>query len=299
MVYKSEMDLRRLKYFVVTAEELHFGRAAARLGLSQPPLSLQIQTLEREIGVPLLERDRRHVSLTAAGGVLLAEARKILSQLEAAEDLTRRAALGEHGSLSIGFITPVEYSFLPRVLRLYRLRYPKVALQLREAMSDEQIEDLGGGRLDLGLLGGPVRRTDIEYREVSREPVIAAIPSGHLLARGTTPLHVGRLAGEDVIMFTRHIAPDLFDAVTNWCRSAGFTLRIAQETPRSQTIISLVSAGLGIGIVPGPIRGLQRPGVRYRNFSGSPPAAQICVAWPKTRHSPPADNFAALVAAEA
>jgi len=293
----KKMDLRKLRYFVVTAEELHFGRAAQRLGLSQPPLSVQIQALERELGVLLLERDRRNVKLTTAGSTLLHQGRKVLAQLELAADLTRRAARGEHGTLSIGFITPVEYSFLPGVLRKYRRRYPGIALQLREMMSDAQIKELRDGTLDIGIVNAPIRAPNIRYQEISRDPVIIAIPSEHSLARTSGPVPIKRLAGEDTIMFPRNIAPDLFDEIIGWCRESGFSLRITQETQRTQTIISLVSAGLGIAIVPGSMRNLKRKGVRYRDFRGDRPYVRIGVAWSQGNTSPVAENFVKFVAA--
>ncbi len=289
------MDLRKLRYFVITAEELHFGRAADRLGLSQPPLSLQIQALERELGVRLFERDRRNVKLTSAGSTLLYQARKILAQLEFAADLTRRAARGEYGSLSIGFITPVEYGFLPGILSRYRRRYPDIALQLREMMSDAQIEALREGSLDIGFVNPAIRVPDIRFQEISREPVIAAIPSEYPLAQANTPISIKRFAGEDAIMFPRNIAPDLFDEIIGWCRQAGFSLRIAQETERTQTIVSLVSAGLGIAIVPRSIRNLKRKGVRYRDFRGDCPCVRICVAWRERNASPAVRNFVDLI----
>ena len=146
------MDLRKLRYFVATAEELHFGRAARRLGLSQPPLSMQLRALEEDLGVRLFDRDNRNVALTRVGALLLDEARRILAQVDHARSLVQGAARGEHGTLSIGFITPVEYSFLPPLLREFRRRHPLVALQLRELMTDEQLAQFERGTLDVGFL---------------------------------------------------------------------------------------------------------------------------------------------------
>jgi len=291
------LNLRRLKYFVATAEELHFGKAAERLGVSQPPLSVQIVTLEKELGVRLLERDRRRVKLTAAGAVLLDEGRKVLTQAERARDLALRAARGEHGNLTIGFITPVGYNFLPDLIRRHRQQYPGIALQLREVMTDDQVEELKAEKLDLGLLNGPVREPGIAQRRILGEPVIAAIPAGHPLSRSRNPLPIAALAAEDAIMFPRRIAPVLYDEILAWCAAHGFNLRITQEAPQTQTIISLVSAGLGIAIVPASIRNLRRRGVIYRPFRSTTPQAQISMAWLEHRSSPALQNFMALTKA--
>jgi len=289
------MDTRRLRYFVVTAEELHFGRAAKRLGISQPPLSLQIRALEQELGLRLLERNQRNVALTSAGEVLLSEGRRILSALDQAAHLARRAAQGVQGKLSVGFITPTEYSFLPALVKAFRLQFPGVALQLRELMTDTQIEDLKAGVLDVGLLSGHFDHPDFDCREVMAEPLIAAIPVGHALAATASPLPVKQLANEDLVLFPRAIAPVLFDEIVIFCRKAGFSLRLAQEARQTQTIVSLVSAGLGIGIVPASIRHLRRKGVMYRRFRERTPQARVSVVWPLTRPSKAIVNFVELI----
>ena len=201
------MDLRKLKYFVATAEELHFGRAARRLGLSQPPLSMQLRALERDLGARLFDRDNRNVALTRVGTVLLGEARKILAQVDEARSRVVRAARGEEGSLSIGFITPAEYSFLPPLLRDFRRQHPAIALQLRELMSDAQLHELAQGTLDIGFLSGPVTGTALAHRAVAAEPLIAAIPTGHRLARAARRISIRRLAGEDISCFRARLRP--------------------------------------------------------------------------------------------
>jgi len=293
------MDLRRIRYFVATAEELHFGRAARRVGVSQPPLSMQVRALERELGVELFDRNRRNVALTTAGDVLLREARKILQALDQAALLTQRAARGFYGSLSVGFITPVEYSFLPAVVRSYRRRFPGVAMQLREAMTDTQIEDLKSGTLDVGLLNGRFDHPNFECRELMAEPLVAAIPQGHPLTERAAAISVKRLAEEDLIMFPREIAPALFDEIVGLCRAAGFGPRIAQEVRQTQTIISLVSAGLGIAILPASIRHLERKGVAYRAFRERTPVARINAVWSRDQSSRAIVNFVVMAQAAA
>jgi|SRR5215472_291925 len=293
------MDTRRIRYFVVTAEELHFGRAARRLGISQPPLSQQIRALEDELGVTLLERNQRNVSLTAAGAVLLSEGRKILSSLDQARSLTMRAAQGLHGSLSVGFITPTEYSFLPALVRSYQQKFPGIALQLHELMTDTQIENLKSGTIDIGLVGGPFDHPDFECQEIMREPLIAAIPADHMLAKGSSPISIKRLESEALIMFPREIAPILFDQVIVFCRNAGFSPRLSHEIRQSQAIVSLVSAGLGIGIVPASIRHLLRKGVVYRRFMERTPSAAISIAWQSHQPSQAIINFVRLARSSA
>ena len=293
-----EMDLRKLKYFVATAEELHFGRAARRLGLSQPPLSMQLRALERDLGVRLFDRDNRNVALTKVGAVLLAEARKIIAHVDRTRSLVERAARGEEGSLTVGFITPAEYSFLPPLLHEFRRQYPGVSLQLRELMSDVQLHELALAKLDIGFLTGPVTDPRLAHREIVAESLIAAIPRGHRLSASKGRLSVRQLADQDVIIFPRSIAPALFDETLAFCQSAGFTLRITQEVSQSQTMISLVSAGLGIAIVPASMRYLRRKGVVYRSFSERAPRMRAFAVWLADQQSPTLDRFLKLAFAK-
>jgi DNA-binding transcriptional LysR family regulator len=288
------MDPRKLRYFLAVAEELHFGRAARRLNISQPPLSMQIRALEDELEALLFTRDRRNVALTEAGRVLLVEARNVLVQIDHARNAVQRAARGEVGSLAIGFITPVEYNVLPALLEEFRRSYPGISLSLREVMTDQQLAELESGTLDVGLLTAPVDRPTLWCHRVWRERMIVAIPAAHALARSTAPISVRRLASEQFVMFPRSIAPALFDDVIQFCRRGGFSLTITQEVAQSQTIISLVSAGLGLAIVPESMRGLRRAGVTYRSFREESPSMETVVAYKKDRISPLVENFVNL-----
>lgn len=288
------LDLRRLRYFVATAEELHFGRAAERLGIAQPPLSLQIQALERDLGTALLIRDRRKVALTEAGRVLLDEARKLLAQAELARALTVQEARGERGRLAIGFITPVAYGFLPSLIRRFRDERPGIALQLHEMVTDLQLDAIKSEALDVGFLTGPIRDPHIACIRLSDEPLIAAIPEGHAFAGARTPLPATALRDQDIVLFPRRIAAVLYDQLIVWCARHGVHLRIVQEAPQSQTIVSLVSAGLGIAILPRSIGHLQRPGVVYRALRPATPRAQYYAAWLARRSSPAIDHFVAM-----
>jgi DNA-binding transcriptional LysR family regulator len=288
------MDPRKLRYFLAVAEELHFGRAARRLNISQPPLSMQIRALEDELGALLFTRDRRNVALTEAGRVLLVEARNVLLQIDRARNAVQRAARGEVGSLAIGFITPVEYNVLPALLEEFRRSCPGISLTLREVMTDQQFAELESGMLDVGLLTAPVDQPALWCHPVWRERMIVAIPAVHKLARSTAPISVRRLASEQFVMFPRSIAPALFDDVIQFCRRGGFSLTITQEVAQSQTIISLVSAGLGLAIVPESMQGLRRAGVTYRSFREESPSMETVVAYKKDRISPLVENFVKL-----
>jgi DNA-binding transcriptional LysR family regulator len=290
------MDPRKLHYFVAVAEELHFGRAARRLNVSQPPLSIQIRALESELGTSLFTRNRRNVALTEAGRTLLTEVRKILLQLDHTRAVVQRAGRGEIGKLAIGFITPVEYNVLPGLVGEFRRRYPDVLLTLRETMSDQQLAELDSEMLDIGLLTAPVHRPSIEWRTIWRERVVLAIPARHDFARSTS-IPVRRLANERFIMFPRSIAPVLYDDVMQFCRRGGFSLRIVQEAAQSQTIISLVSAGIGLAVLPESIQGLRRAGVAYRPFREKSPSVETVIAYKKDRPSLAVENFVRLATA--
>jgi DNA-binding transcriptional LysR family regulator len=290
------MDSRRLRYFMAVAEELHFGRAARRLNISQPPLSVQIRTLESELGTQLFTRDRRNVALTEAGRVLQIEARKILLQLDQTRIMIQRVGRGEIGRLAIGFITPVEYNVLPGLLGEFRRRYPDVVLTLREAMSDQQLTELDSGALDIGLLSAPVDRPAIEWRRIWRERVVLAVPARHELGR-LSSVPIERLANERFVMFPRSIAPALYDNIMQFCHRGGFSLQIVQEAAQSQTIISLVSAGIGLAILPESIQGLRRVGVTYRPFREQSPFVEVVIAYRKEAASFAVKNFVRLARA--
>jgi DNA-binding transcriptional LysR family regulator len=273
------MELRHLRYFVTVAEELHFGRAAARLHISQPPLSMQIRALEEELGVVLLKRTQRQVALTQAGHALLQEARQILARVEQAVLVTRRAGRGEIGELSVGFISVADYNVLPVVLREFRRRYPLVNLNLREATTDLQARDLVAGRLDVGFVLPPLTEPALESVPILREPLIAALPEKHPLARKPGKLALEKLRDAPFILFPRPNAPGLYDDVVSCCRAAGFSPRVEQEAIQMQTIVSLVSAELGVALIPASLTNLRRTGVVYKALRQESPLTEIHLAW--------------------
>jgi DNA-binding transcriptional LysR family regulator len=299
------IELRQLRYFVTVAEELHFGRAARRLHMTQPPLSQTIMTLEEMLGAPLFERNRRGVALTAAGEALLPEARRLLEQSAGLAELVQRAATGASGRLSLAFVSSADYSVLPPTLRAYRAEYPQVEITLKEATSDLQLDDLLEGRVDAGLLIPPLpdrARQELEYWPVLSEPLVLAAPEGlpalSARARGGKAggaADLRKLAGIPLIIFPRHISPGLYDAILSVFREAGITAEVGQEAIQMQTIVSLVSAGMGIALVPQSVSNLRRPGVEYLPLVQSTPLVETGLAWRRDNASPVLRGFLELM----
>ncbi|WP_198117609.1 LysR family transcriptional regulator [Massilia rhizosphaerae] len=290
------VELRQLRYFVTVAEELHFGRAAARLHMTQPPLSQAIAALEDGLGTALFLRNRRTVALTPAGSALLPEARRILLEAALLPDLARRAASGEAGRLALAFITSADYSVLPPFLRRYSERYPGVQLALQEATSDVQVDELLRGRIDAGLLIPPLpdrARAELDYMKVLDEPLILCAPTGLLRRKGAVALR--NLPPLPLIIFPREISPALHDAILSCFRGAGITPAIGQQAIQMQTIVSLVSAGMGLALVPQSVSNLMRPGVEYRALADATPLVETGIAWRRDNPSPVLRGFLELL----
>src|SRR5688572_11808226 len=276
----SSPELRQLRHFVAVAERLHFGRAAAALHISQPPLSRSIRDLEARVGALLLERTRRRVELTPEGARFLEGAKRVLRELDDAVLEVGRMAAGDSGRLRLGFVSLADYGVLPGLLKTYKAARPGVALALREMLSPEQAAALGAGELDFGLLLPPVA-VELEHIVVQRERFLAALPSRHRLARVRGSLAMKDLAGEALVMVPREIAPGLYDIVATMAARAGLTLNVAQEAIQMQTVVSLVSSGLGAAIVPGCMAKLGRRGVVYRDIGDAHPHLDVWLAWPR------------------
>ena len=285
------MELRQLRYFVAVAEESNFSRAARRLHVSQPPLSTQMRSLEEELGVRLLERSNRGVTLTAAGLVFLEEARALLAHLEQARGKALRAHRGDTGRISVGFVSIADYGILPPALKSFRARFPGVEVELHELTTDAQIPDLRAGRLDLGIALAPVDEPDLEFECLLREELVLAAPSGHPAIRGAGAIDLRVLSKESFIVPPRDIAPGLYDLTISYCRSFGFAPRITQQARQMQTVIGLVSSGMGFALVPASVRNLRRAGVQYRGLRH--PAAPIELGVLRLRNSanPPREHF--------
>ncbi|HEY0064703.1 MAG TPA: LysR family transcriptional regulator [Telluria sp.] len=292
------VELRQLRYFLTVAEELHFGRAATRLQMTQPPLSQTIFALEEQLGAPLFDRNRRGVALTAAGAALLPEARRLLTQAAELPGLVQRAALGESGKLVLAFVSSADYSVLPPFLRAYRAAYPQVQITLQEATSDLQLDDLLNGRIDAGLLIPPLpdkAKAALDYLPVLSEPLILAAPAGLPGLRGKREADLRELPPLPLIVFPRAISPGLYDAILSVFRAAGITPAIGQEAIQMQTIVSLVSAGMGIALVPQSVSNLRRPGVQYYPLAQPTPLVETGLAWRRDNASPVLKGFLDLM----
>lgn len=290
------LELRQLRYFVTVAEELHFGKAALRLHMTQPPLSQTIQALEQLLGAALFERSRRGVALTPAGIALLPEARRLLAQAQELPQLVQRAAAGEVGRLTLAFVSSADYSVLPPFLRAYRTAYPQVQITLQEATSDLQLDDLLHNRIDAGLLIPPLpdkAKLELDYLPVLNEPLVLAVPAGLLAKKGKVAL--AAMPRLPLIVFPRAISPALYDAILSVFRGAGITPEIGQQAIQMQTIVSLVSAGMGMALVPQSVSNLMRPGVEYRALADTGPLVETGLAWRRDNTSPVLRGFLELL----
>jgi DNA-binding transcriptional LysR family regulator len=289
------MELRQLRYFVAVAEEQNLTRAAARLRIAQPPLSVQIQKLESELGVPLLHRLARGVTLTEAGRALLEDAHRIIAEVDRAAREVADIGAGAVGRLSLGFVPSASNAVLPPLLREFKAAYPQVALFLREQRPDEIVAQLHDRRIDAGLFYLPFSDPDLRVRTVAEEPLVLALPSEHRLA-GRAEVGLAELAGEAFIMPARHDMPGLYAIVSTACHRAGFTPTVVQgEVWLMQTIVGLVAGGVGIAMVPESVRHLHRSGVTYLPLRDADVRAEMGIAWRDDTTSPVLQAFLDLV----
>jgi DNA-binding transcriptional LysR family regulator len=257
------VELRHIRSFLAVAEELHFGRAAARLHISQPPLSQQIRRLEDEIGARLFRRTNRRVQLTPAGRAFLAEARQTIASAERAVGAAQRAERGEVGELVIGYVTSSTYGPLPDVIRLFRKRLPEVQFKLQNLRSVQQSQALLDRRIDVGVVRPHTADSRIVYEALWREPVVVALPSDHPLAHRKA-VDISDLATDIFLIAPAEDAAAFHDEVFALCRRAGFTPRVDDGVADIQAALALVAAGLGIHAVPAALQRFKRRGVVYR-----------------------------------
>ena len=289
-------EIWQLRYFLAVAEHLHFGHAAQALHISQPPLSRAIRGLEERLGVTLFARTRRRVELTPEGARLLEETRRTLGQLERTALELRGMAAGEQGRLRLGFVSLADYGVLPNLLKTFKVARPGVSLALREMLSPEQAAALSAGDLDFGLLLPPIAQPiagELEHLVVQSEKFVAALPARHAVARRPGRIAMRDLAGEPFVMVPREIAPGLYDIVAGLAARAGFSLQVAQEAIQMQTVVSLVSSGLGVAIVPASIANLGRRGVVYRELADPHPRLDLWLAWRRGELGATARDFLA------
>ncbi|HEX4580539.1 MAG TPA: LysR substrate-binding domain-containing protein [Acidobacteriaceae bacterium] len=260
---KDAIELRHLRYFLAVAETLHFGRAAQKLGMAQPPLSQQIKRLEEMIGAPLFERTTRGVTLTPAGAMLRERATATIARLADDLEQTRRVACGEEGRLRVGFSGSVMFTELPAAIQRYRRAYPRVEVQLREMWTSEQLPALADGSIDVGFLRDGERRPELAITPLLREPFHVTLPADHMLRRQRT-VDPRSLEGEPFVLFSRRMGVLAYDRTIRCCLDAGFQPQIVQEAPQFPTLIRLVAAGLGISLVPAGVATVAFPGAIFR-----------------------------------
>ena len=260
------IELRLWRQFLAVAEELHFGRAAQRLNMTQPPLTQAIAQLEVLLELRLFDRTKRSVQLTVAGAALVPEARDLLARAQALPAYARASADGEAGRLRLAFVSTVGFDLLPHWVRAFREQYPKVQLELIEATGDVQLQAFERGEIDAGfMLHSPgFAPPGLASRHISQEPLVVALPEQSGLA-SQTALALNDLLEQPLVIFPRRILPSLYDALFAMYHAAGKLPRVAQEAIQMQTIVNLVSAGLGVAWVPESVRQFQRPGVVYRS----------------------------------
>lgn len=306
------IELRLWRQFLAVAEELHFGRAAKSLNMTQPPLTQAIAQLEAHLGLRLFDRTKRSVQLTTAGAALVPEARDLLTRALALPAYARASADGEAGRLRLAFVSTVGFELLPRWVLAFREQYPKVQLELIEATGDVQLQAFERGEIDAGfMLHSPgFAPPGLACRRISQDPLVVALPGQHSLASKAT-LALPDLLGESLVIFPRRIVPSLYDAIFAMYHAAGQLPQVAQEAIQMQTIVNLVSAGLGVAWVPESVRQFQRPGVVYRSLPvGRPsmrngargalavvPGCETSLVWPRASANPALARFIAFIGA--
>jgi DNA-binding transcriptional LysR family regulator len=273
------VELRHLTAFVAVAEELHFGRAAKRLHMAQPPLSQQIRNLEKELGVQLFERNTRSVRLTSAGQSFLEPARTVLLDADSAARAARAAGQGEYGKVTVGFAGASAHEALPRLTRAVRAAHPGIELVLHgQTYANVALARVAEGGLDLGFVRLPVQRPGVATRVIAEEQLICALPSDHRLA-GRRRIPAAALADEPFVTFPANAGSSLRDATVGACEAAGFTPRVVQEAPDSHTILALVAAGVGVTFTLTTCRHIQQNGLFYRPLAGPPIRLEAALAW--------------------
>jgi DNA-binding transcriptional LysR family regulator len=284
------IEIRHLRYFQAVAEELHFGRAAARLAIAQPALSRQIQQIEQELGTPLLRRTQRRVELLPAGALLLERSRAIQQELARAVSDVRRTGTGELGRLAVGFIHSSTYGLLPSIIGRFRQLYPGIELELHEMPITVQHAALLRGTIDVGLLRVQPAPPELEVVPVMPDPFLLAVPASHPLA-ARTRVRLRSVAEEPFVMFTKSDAPLFHDRVEALCRQAGFAPRVVQHATQIHTVVGLVGAGLGLAVVPASGRNLHPRQVRFVQIADKAEPVHVALAWRRGHETAATHSF--------
>lgn len=286
------MELRQLNYFIAVAEERHFGRAAKRLHMAQPPLSQQIRQLEEQLGVKLLDRTTRRVDLTAAGQELLDRGRKIVNEVETLKADVYQVGNGATGVLRVGFSGSATYGVMPKIVRHVKQALPGLSMTLQGEMLTPAMEaGLRDHTLDAAMLRPPVASAEIEYRVVTREKLVVALPSHSPLATGR-PVAINELQEQPFITYPPESVT--YRMVSELCRHGGFQPRIGQVAKETSTMLSFVAAGGGVAVVPQAVCSFQLEGVVYAPLEDSPDS-ELAVAWRREDRSTLLHNFVNLV----
>lgn len=287
------IDIRRLKYFLAVAETLHFGKAAERLNMSQPPLSRQIAALEAEMGAALFSRDAHHVRLTPAGQQLKLDAQSIFQSLVRAEANAKAAMVGTAGALAIGFTMCAAYGVVPGYAKSFTAAYPDVDLSLREVLSSDLVEQVAAGDIDAAIVFHQPIPKNLQQRTVMREPLCLALPSSHPLSR-RKQVELRELKDASFICVPAVTAPALHRAIVAQCNNAGFEPQVVLEVHLQQTILSLVAEGVGVALVPASMRKLQTGRLTFKDIPGAALVSQHLV-WRADNTNPCVENFLRLV----
>ena len=290
------MEFRHLRYFLVLAEELHFGRAARRLSISQPPLSLNIQQLEASIGAKLFTRNSKQVALTAAGLAFVPDARALMDQAAQAASHARDVGQGMAGSLAIGFTGTMLYSGLPNILEKFQARHPLLRLMLKELSSSEQLMALALDRLDIGFVHTTRVPAELSQIQVSSQPFVACLPSGHALAQQKR-LALRALQGEPFAVVSRTVSPDYHDRIIAICLEAGFYPEILYELRHWLSVVSLVSQGMGVALVPAALSKSAMAGTAFVPLDTPTTPYDTHCLWKTSRDNPALTAFVEAVRA--
>lgn len=290
------MELRHLRYFVAVAQERHFTRAAARLGIGQPPLSMQIRALERELGVRLFHRLSRGVELTEAGQLLLERAAPIMEQVERTKADLLRLVRGDTGSVRLGFAGATYFQArVPALIQRYREQHPGVQLSPEQSNTPALVEGLREGSIDVAFVRPPIEADeDFVLEPLAEEDMLVVLPRQHPLAAAGAAVSLQALAEETFILFPRAIGPGLYDAIAGACHRAGFSPRLGQAAPQISSIVPMVEAGFGVSVVPRSVSRIGGEGVIYLPIAGDVPKAPISLAYRRSERSVAVRQFVAL-----
>jgi len=287
------MELRHLRYFVAVADELHFTRAAEKLGIQQPPLSQQIRQLEEELGTRLFRRLTRGVEMTPSGNFLLKEAREILQHVERTMAAVQGLARGTSGHIRVGFSNASYFNpVVSQVIHDYRQRYPDVVLTPVQSVTADLVQALHEARVDVAFLRAPFDDEGLASDLLVEEPLVAVLPAGHPLA-AKRRVALESLSKEPFLLFPRSTSPGFYDAIIATCQQAGFSPRLGQETPDIPSIVHLVGAGFGVSVIPKALSQIKAEGVAYLSIAGERPMAQTRLGYRRDDQSQALRNFVA------